>query len=103
LRHQRKDKKDAAQLPLTYRLLDAIRQRSNTQLYSTALLEELAGVLTRPSATKRLALIEATAATVLADYVEVIALIAPTTVPRVVPGDVDDDQVIADAVTPRPT
>jgi putative PIN family toxin of toxin-antitoxin system len=86
-----------------YRLLDAIRQRSNTQLYSTALLEELAGVLTRPSATKRLALIEATAATVLADYVEVIELIAPTTVPRVVPGDVDDDQVIADAVTPRPT
>ncbi len=82
-----------------YRLLDAIRQRSSTQLYSSAtLLEKLADVLTRPSATKRLALIEKTAATVLADYVEVIELVAPTTVPRVVPGDIDDDQVIAAAV-----
>jgi putative PIN family toxin of toxin-antitoxin system len=82
-----------------YRLLDAIQQRSSTQLYSsTALLEELTDVLTRLSATKRLALIEKTAATVLADYVEVIELIAPTTVPRVVPGDIDDDQVIAAAV-----
>jgi uncharacterized protein len=82
-----------------YRLLDAIGQRSSTQLYSsTALLEELTDVLTRPSATKRLALIDKTAATVLADYVEVIELVAPTTVPRVVPGDADDDQVIAAAV-----
>jgi uncharacterized protein len=82
-----------------FRLLEAIRQRSNTQLYSsTALLEELTDVLTRPSATKRLALIEKTAATVLADYVEVIELVAPTTIPRVVPGDIDDDQVIAAAV-----
>ncbi len=82
-----------------YRLLDAIQQRSSTQLYSsTALLEELTDVLTRPSATKRLALIDKTAATVLADYVEVIELVAPITVPRVVPGDIDDDQVIAAAV-----
>ena len=82
-----------------YRLLEAIQQRSSTQLYSsTALLEELTDVPTRPSATKRLALIDKTAATVLADYVEVIELVAPTTVPRVVPGDIDDDQVIAAAV-----
>jgi putative PIN family toxin of toxin-antitoxin system len=75
-----------------YRLLDAIRQRSNTQLYSSAtLLEELADVLTRPSATKRLALIEKTAAMALADYIEIIELVTPTTVPRVVPGDIDDD------------
>ena len=82
-----------------YQLLDAIQQRSSTQLYSSAaLLAELADVLTRPSATKRLALIDKTVATVLADYVEVIELVAPTTVPRVVPGDIDDDQVIAAAV-----
>ncbi len=82
-----------------YRLLDAIRQRSSTQPYSSAtLLEELAAVLTRPSATKRLALIDKTAVTVLADYVEVIELVAPTTVPQVVPGDIDDDQVIAAAI-----
>jgi uncharacterized protein len=85
-----------------YRLLNAIQQRSSTQLCSsTALLEELTDVLTRPSATKRLALIEKTAAAVLADYVEVIELVAPTTVPRVVPGDADDDQVIAAAVAAR--
>jgi hypothetical protein len=36
---------------------------------SAALLEAQADVLTRPSATKRLALIDKTAATVLADYV----------------------------------
>jgi len=82
-----------------YRLLEAIQQRPSTQLYSsTALLEELTDVLTRPSATKRLALINNTAAQVLADYVEVIELVAPIDVPRVVPGDVDDDQVIAAAV-----
>jgi putative PIN family toxin of toxin-antitoxin system len=58
-----------------FRLLDAIQRRSSTQLYSSiALLEELTDVLTRPSATKRLALIDKTAAAVLADYVEVIEL-----------------------------
>jgi uncharacterized protein len=82
-----------------FRLLEAIQQRSSSQLLSSAaLLEELADVLTRPSTTKRLALINKAAATVLADYVEVIELVAPTEVPRVVPGDVDDDQVIATAV-----
>lgn len=85
-----------------HHLLGAIAQRSNIQLYSsTALLEELADVLTRPSATKRLALIDKTARAVLADYVEAIGLVEPATVPRVVVGDVDDDQVIAAAVAAR--
>lgn len=40
-----------------YRLLEAIRQQPRRQIYSsTTLLEELADVLTRPSATWRLAL-----------------------------------------------
>lgn len=82
-----------------YQLLAAIRQRSSLQLYSSpALLEELADVLTRPSASKRLALIGKTAHEVLADYLEAIELVEPTVVPRVVPGDADDDQVIAAAV-----
>jgi putative PIN family toxin of toxin-antitoxin system len=82
-----------------HHLLAAIGQRSSIQLYSsTALLEELADVLTRPSATKRLALIGRSAREVLADYVEAIDLIEPASVPRVVLGDVDDDQVIAAAV-----
>ncbi len=82
-----------------YLLLEAIRLRSDVQLYSSAtLLEELADVLTRPSATKRLALIGKTVHEVLADYVEAIELVEPLEVPRVVPGDADDDHVIAAAV-----
>lgn len=85
-----------------HHLLAAIGQRSSIQLYSsTALLEELADVLTRPSATKRLALIGRSAREVLADYVEAIELVEPANVPRVVIGDVDDDQVIAAAVAAR--
>ncbi len=83
-----------------YQLLTAIRQQSGVQLYSsTALLDELADVLTRPTATKRLAVIGKTAREVLSDYVEAVELVEPTTVPRVVPTDPDDDQVIAAALT----
>ena len=82
-----------------YQLLQAIRQRSDVQIYSSAvLLQELADVLTRPSATKRLALIGKTVHDVLADYVEAVELVEPATVPRVVPSDADDDHVIAAAV-----
>ena len=43
---------------IPHQLLQAIRQRSNLQLYcSAALLEELADVLTRPSLSKQLAAI----------------------------------------------
>jgi len=59
-----------------HHLLAAIGQRQGVQLCSsTALLEELADVLTRPSASKRLALIGKTAREVLADYVEIIELV----------------------------
>ncbi len=85
-----------------YQLLQVIRQRADVQLYSSAaLLAELADVLTRPSPTQRLALIGKTARGVVADYVEAIELVEPVEVPRVVPGDADDDQVIAAAVAAR--
>ena len=85
-----------------HHLLATIGQRSSILLYSsTALLEELADVLTRPSATKRLALIGRSAREVLADYVEAIELVEPASVPRVVVADVDDDQVIAAAIAAR--
>ncbi|MFN9739928.1 MAG: putative toxin-antitoxin system toxin component, PIN family [Pseudomonadota bacterium] len=85
-----------------HHLLATIGQRSSIQLYSsTALLEELADVLTRPSATKRLALIGRSAREVLADYVEAIELVEPASVPRVVLGDVDDDQGSAASVAAR--
>ncbi len=82
-----------------YQLLDAIRQRGEVRLFtSPALLDELANVLTRPSATRRLAIIGKTAREVLADYVEAVEVIEPEHVPRVVPNDADDDQVIATAI-----
>ena len=58
-------------------------------------------MLTPPSATKRLALIGRSAREVLADYVEAIDLVEPASVPPVVLGDVDDDQVIAASVAAR--
>ena len=83
-----------------YQLLEAIRNRSETRLFtSPALLDELAGVLTRSSPTKRLAVIGKTARAVLADDVEAAEVVEPEHVPRVVPNDADDDQVIAAAVT----
>ena len=85
-----------------YQLLQAIRQRADVQLYSSAaLLAELADVLTRPSPAQRLALIGKTAREVLADYIEAMELVEPVEVRRVVPGDADDDQVIAAAVAAR--
>lgn len=82
-----------------YRLLDTIRSRTEARLFtSPALLDELADVMTRPSATKRLAIIGRTAREVLADYVEAVEVVEPEHVPRVVPDDADDDQVIAAAL-----
>lgn len=85
-----------------YQLLAAIRQRGHVQLFSsTALLEELVDVLTRPFAAQRLTLIGRSTREVLADYVEAIEIVEPTSVPRVVAADADDDQVIAAAVAAR--
>jgi len=85
-----------------YRLLETISQRTDVQLVSSAaLLEELAEVLTRTAATQRLALIGTTVQALLAQYVEVVEVVTPADVPRVVPNDVDDDQVIAAAVEGR--
>ncbi|MDR2013325.1 MAG: putative toxin-antitoxin system toxin component, PIN family [Rhodanobacter sp.] len=82
-----------------YRLLEAARQEPGIKLYSSpALLDELADVLARPFAGQRLALIGKTAHDVLADYSDVIELVEPDEVPRVVPTDPDDDQVIAAAL-----
>lgn len=82
-----------------YQFLTAIKRRNDVYLYSsTALLEELAGVLTRPAASRRLAAIGKTAHEVLIDYVEAIELTEPLSVPRVVANDAKDDEVIAAAI-----
>jgi uncharacterized protein len=85
-----------------YRLLEAIGQRSDIRLFSSpALLAELADVLARPYPTKQLAVIGRSAREVLADYLEIVEVVEPADVPRVVPSDADDDHVIAAAVTAR--
>ena len=70
---------------------------------SPALLAELADVLSRPSPTKQLGVIERSAREVLADYIEIVEVVEPEHVPRVVPTDADDDHVIAAAVTAHAT
>jgi putative PIN family toxin of toxin-antitoxin system len=81
-----------------YELLKVIREHSSARLCaSSILLEELADVLTRPAATRRLAVIGKTARQVLADYLEAIELIEPVELPRIA-RDPDDDHVLACAV-----
>lgn len=82
-----------------HQLLQAIRQRQGTRLLSSpALLAELLDVLSRPFAVKRLALIGKSAREEVADYLEAVELVEPASVPRVVPNDADDDEVVACAV-----
>ncbi len=80
-------------------LLQAIRRRDDLRLVSSpALLTELADVLSRPSPAKQLAVIGRSARGVLTDYLEIVDVVEPKEVPRVVPADADDDHVIAVAV-----
>lgn len=82
-----------------YQLLETVSHSRELRLFaSPALLEELADVLARPMAAKRLALIGKTAGEVLADYQAVVDVVEPRVVPRVVIRDADDDQVIAAAL-----
>ncbi len=86
-----------------YRLLHAIRRQPETvQLYSSeALLIELVEVLARPHLRKPLAVIDKTPGDVLADYVAVVEIVAPTKVPRVIAADPDDDYVLACALAAK--
>lgn len=85
---------------MPYQLLEAIRQRNDVQVCSSAALAgELAEVLGRPFAIERLALIGRSARAVLADYFDVIDMVEPVEVARVVPRDADDHHVITAEVT----
>lgn len=82
-----------------HRLRDAIRQHPDTQLFtSAALLDELANVLARSFAAKRLALIGTSARTLITDYALAADLVTPLAVGSVIAADPDDDHVIAAAV-----
>ena len=85
-----------------YRLLQAIRnQHPSLQLYSSpVLLEELTDVITRPSFSQRLNSIGKTVRQVLADYIEIVELVEPLEIPRIV-RDPDDDHVLACALAAK--
>lgn len=70
----------------------------DTNLVFSALLEELSDILTRPTATRQLALIGKTPRDVLADYLAIIELVEPHPLPTPVSRDPDDDQVLACAL-----
>jgi putative PIN family toxin of toxin-antitoxin system len=85
-----------------HRLRDAIRRNPDTQLFtSAALLDELAKVLARPFATRRLAPIGTSARTLIADYALAADVVTPLAVPSVIAADPDDDHVIAAAGAAR--
>ena len=85
-----------------YRLVETIRRQRQDHLFtSPALLAELADVLTRPFAAKRLALLERIGNELLADYAGFAEMVTPRRVPEVVIADPDDDQVIAAAVAAK--
>lgn len=80
-------------------LLDAIRHRGNVVLFTSAvLIEELADVLGRPKAARRLAVIGLDAHTLTTGFLSAANLILPAATPAVVAADPDDDHVIAAAV-----
>ena len=88
----------------THQLLNALRDHPTAQLCSsTALLEELSDIHTRPAATKQLALIGKTPRDVLADYLTIIELVEPQPLPAPVCRDPDDDQVLACALATEAT
>ncbi len=81
-----------------YHLFQSIRRSEHVLLFSSVvLLTELAEVLVRPVPAKRLALIGREPHQVLVDYLDAVELVTPSSVPRVVAADADDDQVIAAA------
>jgi len=81
-----------------FRLLQAIRQDADSQLYSSpVLLAELTDVLSRRAATTQLARIGHTAPSVLADYLEAVELVDPEPLAPV-SRDPDDDHVLACAL-----
>ncbi len=65
---------------------------------SNALLGELGRTLHKPKFDKRLALFRVTPAQLVEQYRAIAMTVEPTSVPRVVPNDSDDDQVVAAAV-----
>ncbi len=82
-----------------HQLLEKISARNNIRLFtSPVLLEELAEVLLRPTASKRFAALEIKQSDALSAYIDAVDIVIPSEVHKVVLRDQDDDHVIAAAI-----
>jgi putative PIN family toxin of toxin-antitoxin system len=82
-----------------YKLIEAAAAGDVELVTSPALLAELREVLGRAHLASRLAAQRSGVEQAIALYGELAIGVVPLATPRVVPGDVDDDQLIAAAVT----
>ena len=81
-----------------YRLIEAAAAGDVELVTSSALLAELRDVLGREHLASRLATQRSSVEQAIAFYADLAIRVSPLSTPRVVPGDVDDDHVIAAAV-----
>lgn len=80
------------------RLLEAASLSRVTLYTSVALLAELSSTLSRPKLARPIMRSELTQDDLLGRYLNVAVVVEPSSVPRVVPDDPDDDQVLACAL-----
>lgn len=83
------------------RLIDQAIERRFELCSSTILIDELTRTLGYPKFAQRMAQHETNVTILVAQYQALTYLLMPSHIPRVVPSDVDDDHVIACAVTAR--
>ena len=84
---------------LPHRLIEAAAAGDIELVASPTLLAELRDVLGRRHLASRLVQQASTVEQAIALYAELTIVVSPTSTPRVVPSDADDDHVIAAAVT----
>jgi uncharacterized protein len=84
-----------------WRLMEVAVEEGLELVSSPALMAELQRTLSCPKFDGRLALLQADVGTLMNRYQAIATLVEPARVPRVVPGDADDDHVIAAAVAAR--
>jgi len=83
---------------LPYKLIETTAAGDVELCTSPALLTELRDVIGREHLASRLATQRASVEAAVALYAELAISVSPLTTPRVVPGDADDDHVVAAAV-----
>jgi putative PIN family toxin of toxin-antitoxin system len=85
-----------------WRLIEAAEEGEAVALFSSpALVDELAHTLDYAKFTARIQRFGTSIEALMAQYTALVTLVTPTSVPRVVANDVDDDHVIATAVVAR--